>query len=276
MKRRRFEQEVLRELPGAFVPAARFAFFRDWTAAERHLAREIEGFRAHIGAVAGATAIESLGSPHSGTFTLDARGLARGAAPTIASVARHARTGVRPFGGTLLRRLVTGINATRVLELGTNTGFSACYFVAAPTEPRLVTVEGSAAMCAIARTNLARFSTDAIVMHALFDEALALLTTAGERFDCAYIDGQHERQATLHYAARVAPLINPGGIIIFDDLYWSADMNRAWQDICASPDFSLTIDFGAKGIAMPGTTAPKRHVDLCAYMGRPPIGRLDW
>jgi len=226
--------------------------------------------------VAGASDIESLGSPHSGTFSLDERGLAHGAAPTRAPAARHARTGVRPFGGTLLRRLVTGIRATRVLELGTNTGFSGCYFVTAATRPRLVTVEGSAAMCAIARVNLARFSPDARVLNALFDEALSELTAAGERFDCAYIDGQHERRATLHYAARVAPLIDQGGILIFDDLYWSGDMNRAWRDICASRDFGLTIDFGAKGVAMPGGTLPKRHFDLCDIAGRPPIGRPRW
>jgi predicted O-methyltransferase YrrM len=85
--------------------------------------------------------------------------------------ARHAKTGVRPRGGILLRRLVTGIGARRILELGTNTGFSGCYFTSAETKPFLVTVEGSAAMCAIARRNLGRFTTEFLVMHRLFDEA---------------------------------------------------------------------------------------------------------
>jgi predicted O-methyltransferase YrrM len=274
--RRRFENEFLRDLPGAFVPAARFAFLHDWTLEERQLSREIERFRSRIGEVAGTGAIESLGSPRSGSFALDEHGRALGAAPTVAPVARHARTGVKPRGGILLRRIVTGIGARRVLELGTNTGFSVCYFVSAATRPRLVTVEGSSALCAIARTNLSRFSTDVLVMHRLFDQAIDDLAAAGERFDCVYIDGQHEQQATRHYVARVTPLITPGGLVIFDDLYWSGGMNRAWQEICASPRHTLTIDYALKGAVVVGGTGVKRHFDLCELMGRPPIGRPDW
>jgi predicted O-methyltransferase YrrM len=273
--RRRFEATVLRELPDAFVPAARFAYFRDWTPEERHIARRVERFRGRIAEVAGTDTIESLGSPRSGTFSLDERGLARGAPSGMAPVWRHARTGVRPRGGILLRRLASAVKARRILELGTNTGFSGCYFLSADTRPALVTVEGSDAMCAIARVNLARFSSDVLVVHRLFDEAIQSLRTAGERFDCVYIDGQHEGQAVLHYAERVAPLINPGGAVIFDDLYWSGGMNQAWREICRSTRYRLTIDFGLKGVAVAGLE-PHRHVDLCEFMGRPAIGRPDW
>jgi predicted O-methyltransferase YrrM len=274
--RRRFEDEFLARLPPAFVAAARFAFLRDWTPDERRVSQEIERFRSRIAEVAGADAIESLGSPHSGTFRLDARGRALAATPTVRPVALHARTGVRPAGGILLRRLVTGIGARRILELGTNTGFSACYFVSADTRPSLVTVEGSAAMCGIARANLSRLPSDAVVLHRLFDDAIDELSAAGDRFDAAYLDGQHEGQATLHYAARLAPLVRPGGVLIFDDLYWSGDMNRAWREICASPAYGLTLDLALKGVAVLGGTDPRRHMDLCELMGRPPIGRPDW
>jgi predicted O-methyltransferase YrrM len=272
--RRRFET-FLRELPEAFVPAARFAYFRDFTINERRIAREVEQFRARIAGVAGATSIATLGSPRSGTFSLDARGLARGARPTLAPVSRHARTGVRPRGGILLRRLATAVEARRILELGTNTGFSGCYFLSADTRPELVTVEGSDAMCAIARVNLARFSANVRVVCALFDEAIHDLRTAGEKFDCVYVDGQHERQAMLHYADRVAPLVVPGGAVIFDDLYWSGATNEAWQEISRSSRYCLTIDFGLKGIAVAGQ-GRRRHIDLCEFMGRPPIGRPHW
>lgn len=274
-KRRRFETEILGRLPGAFVPAARFAYVRDWTHEELRIAREVERFRGRITDVAGADAIASFGSPRPGTFSLDDRGLARGATPSFASVSRHAKTGVRPRGGVLLRRLVTAVAARRILELGTNTGFSGCYFLSAPTRPALVTVEGSPAMCAIARVNLARFSRDVRVVCALFDEAIRDLARAGERFDSVYIDGQHEREAMLHYAARVGPLVRHGGVVIFDDLYWSTGMHEAWLEITRSPRYSLTIDFGLKGVAVTGP-GPGPHVDLCQVMGRPPIGRPDW
>jgi predicted O-methyltransferase YrrM len=275
VNRRRFEATLLRELPDAFVPAARFAYFRDWAPEERRVAQKVELFRGRIAEAAGTDTIESLGAPRSGTFSLDERGLARGATPGLAPVWRHARTGVRPRGGILLRRLASAVKARRILELGTNTGFSGCYFLSADTRPALVTVEGSNAMCAIARVNLARFSSNVLVVNKLFDEAIDGLRTTEERFDCVYIDGQHERQAMLHYAERVAPLVNPSGAVIFDDLYWSGGMNQAWREICRSPRYCLTIDFGLKGVAIAGRQ-PHRHVDLCDFMGRPPIARPDW
>jgi predicted O-methyltransferase YrrM len=271
--RRRFESEWLPALPPPFVPAARFMARRDWTPEERRLGWEIERFRSRVVDLGGAGTLESLGSPPPGSFSLDHRGLARGAPPASASVARHSRTGVRPLGGILLRRLVDGTGARRVLELGTNMGFSACYFVSAASRPHLVTVEGSAALCEIARANITRFSRDFSLMHALFDEAIDELSAAGEMFDCVYVDGQHERQATLHYAARVGPLLRPGGIVIFDDIYWSADMNAAWRAIRESPAYGLTLDLGIKGVAVADIAGPTRHMDLCALIGRPPIGR---
>jgi predicted O-methyltransferase YrrM len=239
------------------------------------VARKVEEFRRRIPELAGSNSIEAYGSPRSGTFSVDEHGLAR-AAPTVAPVARHVQTGVGPRGGILLRRLVTGIGARRILELGTNTGFSGCYFLSAPTRPSLVTVEGSLAMCTIARANLERFSADFVVMHRLFDQAIGELVAAGERFDCVYIDGQHEHRATLHYAGRVAPLVNPGGTLIFDDLRWSSGMFDAWRDICSSPAYRLTIDYAAKGVAVLGVGKPKRHFDLCEFTGQPPIGRPNW
>jgi hypothetical protein len=70
--------------------------------------------------------------------------------------------------------------------------------------------------------------------------------------------------------------VNPGGIVIFDDLYWSGDMNRAWREIAASPRYSLTIDYGTKGVAAIDRRGSARHIDLCDVMGRPPIARPDW
>lgn len=273
--RGRFEHEFLPALPKPFAPAARWIYDRDWTAEERRLAREIEEFRGRIAEIAPAR-IESLPSPHSGTFELDALGRSRGAAPASAPSSAHARTGVDAAGGVLLRRLVDGLGARRVLELGTNTGFSGCWFLSAHARPTVVSVEGSADLCEIARRNLARVSRDFVVLHRLFDDAIDELAATAERFDCVFLDGQHERRATLHYAERVRPLLAPGAVLVFDDVYWSEDMNQAWQDLCGSDAYSLSVDFGWKGVVVTGGAGPKRHFDLCELIGRPRIARPGW
>jgi predicted O-methyltransferase YrrM len=275
--RSRFERDFLRTLPERYRDAARWEYDHDYTREERRLSQKIESFRKRIASVAGAKAIDSLPSPHSGTFSLDERGRTSGAALASAPVDAHARTGISPRDGILLRRLVTALRSRNILELGTNTGFSGCYFVTAETRPHLVTIEGSAKLCEIGRKNIGRFSTNFTVKHCLFDEAIDQLRESGERFDCVFIDGQHERQATLHYAARVQPLLEPNAVIVFDDVYWSDDMNQAWKEICRSPDYRLTVDFGWKGVAeIGGDARDKQHFDLCDFIGRPTIARPGW
>lgn len=53
--------------------------------------------------------------------------------------------------------------------------------------------------------------------------ALDALANAGERFDVIYVDGSHERQDVLCDSIMVWPLLNTGGILIWDDWKWKRD-----------------------------------------------------
>ena len=111
----------------------------------------------------------------------------------------------------------------------------------------------------------------------MFDEAIEELHEKNEKFDCVFIDGQHERKATMHYADRVLPLLNEGGSIIFDDIYWSEDMNRFWKEVCLRPEFATTIDLRLKGVAIrKKANEPKAHYDICEYLGRPRFSMKGW
>ncbi len=72
-------------------------------------------------------------------------------------------------------------------------------------------------------------------------------------------------------------LLNPGGVIVFDDIYWSDGMNQAWKELCQWPSFSVTVDLRGKGLCILGDGAqPGTHHDICDYIGRPRIFRKDW
>lgn len=108
----------------------------------------------------------------------------------------------------------------------------------------------------------------------MFDDALDMLRDESATFDCVYLDGQHERQATLHYMERIRPLLSRGGAVVFDDIYWSDDMNQAWKDLCRMDVFSQTLDFGSKGVCVLRSGDETHvHYDVCDYIGRPRIGR---
>jgi predicted O-methyltransferase YrrM len=112
------------------------------------------------------------------------------------------------------------------------------------------------------------------VMNMLFDQAIDELIEAEERFDCVFIDGQHEQEATLHYAERVRPLMNEGSCFVFDDIYWSDGMNQAWKELCRMESFSHTVDLLYKGICVyePHTRTTVHH-DLGDVLPRPTIFR---
>ncbi len=263
-------RRVVATLPEGLRPAALWVLGDSASAAEEHLAERVEKTRARI--AHRRQKITSYHSPLPGTFTTDAGGAAV-PGPALAHQARaHAQTGSRPKKGILLQRLSAATRAQRILELGTNTGLSASYLVSSPSVELLLTIEGSPGLSAIARRTIAQFSDRFEVRNALFDDALTELL--GEPpFDLAFIDGQHEGAATLHYEERVRPLMRrDGGVVVFDDIYWSRDMLAAWHTIVRSGAYALTVDLGSVGVGVLGET-PSRHVDLMRYVGRPHVPR---
>lgn len=259
-------------LPTELRPAARWVVDGSATPEEQALAERIEGLRAAMAATE--ARMSSFHSPVPGSFRTDAAGHALPGPQRKQSAAAHSRTGSRPRKGILLRRLTAGSGVARVLELGTNTGLSACWMGSSPGT-RLVTVEGSADLCRIARDHIAEFSETFEVRNALFDDALDALA-AEQPFDLAFVDGQHEGAATLHYHQRVLSLVRKeGAIIVHDDIYWSHDMRRAWLRIASSDGIRLSVDFGTVGVVITGDPGPAgpQLVDLPALMGRPHIPR---
>jgi hypothetical protein len=48
------------------------------------------------------------------------------------------------------------------------------------------------------------------------------------------VDADHSYDVTMYNFDTTYPHVSRGGIWVFDDVTWSADMWRAWQEICRS------------------------------------------
>jgi hypothetical protein len=57
-----------------------------------------------------------------------------------------------------------------------------------------------------------------------------------------YIDGNHASEPTLRYFNLALAKKNAGSILIFDDINWSDDMQKAWRSVIAHPDVNLSFD----------------------------------
>jgi caffeoyl-CoA O-methyltransferase len=116
----------------------------------------------------------------------------------------------------LLQALVATSGATRVLEVGTFTGFGALALAEAlPAGGTVTTLEADPANAAVARGHIADHPLGDRV-ELLEGDARELLTGLEGPFDLAYVDAWKTDYPV--YLERVLPLLGPRGIAVFDNV----------------------------------------------------------
>jgi predicted O-methyltransferase YrrM len=123
--------------------------------------------------------------------------------------------------------------SARVLEIGSFEGLSTCYFLWRLGDSRVAcidTFEGSAGLPSGGREGLeAAFDRNVALLDASRvrklrgDSRRILLDLAGEQgsFDLVYVDGSHLGLDVLVDAALSWPLVEVGGVVVFDDYGWA-------------------------------------------------------
>jgi predicted O-methyltransferase YrrM len=139
---------------------------------------------------------------------------------------------VHPSYGRLLYLLVIKYKPNLIIEMGTAFGISTSYLALANPQIPVITIEGNHHFAEIAQQQFTAFHLDNIqVVNGYFKEALPRLDIEADKRLMVFIDGNHTGSATLEYFDFFRKLKNQDCILIFDDIYWSADMMNAWKFI---------------------------------------------
>jgi predicted O-methyltransferase YrrM len=150
-----------------------------------------------------------------------------------------------------LFQLIRAFRPGSCLELGTSVGISASYQGAALSLNRqgsLVTLEGSPPLARIAQEGFEELGlTNVSVVTGPFEETLDGVLGDQAPIDFAFIDGNHVKEATIHYFEKVCAVASPSAILIFDDIRWSDGMKAAWRSISNDARVDLAVDLGALG-----------------------------
>jgi caffeoyl-CoA O-methyltransferase len=130
---------------------------------------------------------------------------------------------IGPDQGQFMALLVELIGATRTLEVGTFTGYSALVVaLALPPEGRVVACDVSEEYTAVARRYWAQAGVaDKIELHlapALETLERLLAENAAGSFDFAFIDAD-KANYDAYYEAALA-LLRPGGLVAIDNVLW--------------------------------------------------------
>jgi len=157
----------------------------------------------------------------------------------------------RRVEGELLYRICKHFQPKKCLEFGTNLGISTLYQLSALENSSFISLEGDENLAKIAFQNISSFDNTKRVeiITGEFSESLAKNPILQEYTpDYIFIDGNHRYEPTLAYFYHFLPKIKEGGMMIFDDIYWSKGMTQAWKEIIAHPEVSISIDLFWFGI----------------------------
>lgn len=179
-------------------------------------------------------------------------------------IAEIAKTSVKSKKlAELLYRLVLHFKPKSILELGTSLGITTCYLASANTKCPVYTIEGDPIIRNLAIENFKELNLKNIKsIEGNFADVLPKVLQELGGVDFAFIDGNHRKEPTLRYFNALVDKMPNGGILIFDDIYWSKEMTEAWNDIVKSDKINVTIDLFYFGIAFIRKEQVKEHFTI--------------
>jgi predicted O-methyltransferase YrrM len=159
----------------------------------------------------------------------------------ISDIARNALK--PPKLAQLLYRLVADLRPKNIIELGTCLGITSLYLKKAAPDAQLFTLEGCPQTAGVASAVFNKDGENDIQqVIGNFDDTLPGVIKDLDQLDFVFVDGNHQKQATLNYFEWCLPKVHENTLLIFDDIYWSEGMKEAWEIIKAHPQVTITID----------------------------------
>ncbi|MEE9349058.1 MAG: class I SAM-dependent methyltransferase [Flavobacteriaceae bacterium] len=158
----------------------------------------------------------------------------------IAAIAKNA--GIHQKRAELLMRLVAYFKSSEILEIGTSLGLGTLALALGNENATITTLEGCRETVDIPKTQLHKYVNNRIHFKVgEFKETLAF-ALENKKYDLIYLDGNHQKKATIDYFEQCLKATHNDSVLIFDDIHWSKEMTEAWEIIKTHPKVTLTLD----------------------------------
>jgi predicted O-methyltransferase YrrM len=151
----------------------------------------------------------------------------------------------------LFQELIRYFNCRTIIEFGTSLGINTMYLAASMPDIKVFTFEGCIPIAEIAEKAFrdSRFENIEVLKGNIDSTLPQFLLTAG-KVDFAFIDANHTYKSTLRYFNQLLSKLSDRAVVIIDDIYWSMEMARAWQEISMHNKDAACIDIYKCGIIM--------------------------
>ena len=145
-----------------------------------------------------------------------------------------------------------------ILELGTSLGVTTAYLAMANSQNHIVTLEGSRAVLSVAKEQWKALKIENIAWkEGNIDDTLYIY--ARTRWDMAFVDANHTYEATKRYVTWLLDRMDEKGVIAIDDIHYSQDMERAWEELKADERVTSSMDLYDMGMLYVDKHYLKRH-----------------
>jgi predicted O-methyltransferase YrrM len=149
----------------------------------------------------------------------------------------------------LLFRLVEYFKCESIVELGTSIGLTTLYLASPISNSSVYSFEGNPALCAFAEKQFSKAGQKNIrVIQGNFEDTFPVFIKSIDKIDFLFVDGNHRKEATLNYFNLALSKKHNDSIFVFDDIYWSQQMQEAWMEIKSNPNVKIAIDIFQFGI----------------------------
>lgn len=176
----------------------------------------------------------------------------------ISKIAKTA--GISSKNAELLFRITHYFQPKNVLEVGTSLGLATSALSLGNLKAKITTLEGCPSTMNQAQTQFQKFNFKNIdCINTEFSSYLKNCQLSTVNYQLIYFDGNHSKKATLNYFNLLLPTITNDTVWIFDDIHWSADMDKAWEVIKDHPQVTVTIDTFQWGIVFFRKEQKKEH-----------------
>jgi len=187
------------------------------------------------------------------------------------SIRSIAKTHLKPARiAQIIHRIVSKSKYKNIIELGTSLGVTSSYIASAlkqnfePKEVNFTTIEGSSAIKQIANEqfNVLKLSDYIHSVEGNFNEQLEPVLNRYKNVDVFFVDGNHTYEATMKYFEKALPYAHNDSVFIFDDIYWSSGMTKAWEEIKQHSKVQQTVDLFFIGLVYFRTEQIRQHFKL--------------
>jgi predicted O-methyltransferase YrrM len=170
-----------------------------------------------------------------------------GALRKVSEIARN--TPVTEKYGKLLANLSREFGRECIVELGTSLGIGAMYLAAGTSGAAVHTIEGCPLISEVASENFKLSGYNNIILYTgTFRAVLDKFREQNIVPGLVFIDGDHRGESMVEYFEKLCSLSDERTVMVFDDIYRTAETGEAWSKIKSDKRVTLSLDIFRMGL----------------------------